>query len=290
METPAKPVPTERARAESAFYDRYARQLHTEQLSPLAVFAPTCRENIDLLARLGDLRGRRVLDIGCGQGDTSVWFALQGAEVWALDVSAEMVKLTSELAARHDRAATVHATVGRVEDLALADDFFDLVFADGVLHHLDMRLAVPNLVRLLKPGGRGFFFEPQKGSLFIEIYRRFARDLRTADERPLEDSDFRFLEEQFGGLTHDEYHLVSLLLFGARFIQLKLSGRAFPYWMDEVRQGQVCPQLLRWLQAIDGRLCAWLPYCRRWCWKTFIRAEKRARPADGLPRHGSGIS
>src|ERR1017187_4202655 len=93
--------PTKRAQAESRFYDRYAEQLSPEQLAPQKVFAPTCLENLYVLEQFGNLQGKRVLDIGCGQGDTSAYFALCGAEVHALDVSERMVSLTTDLAKYH---------------------------------------------------------------------------------------------------------------------------------------------------------------------------------------------
>jgi ubiquinone/menaquinone biosynthesis C-methylase UbiE len=266
--------PTKRARAESRFYDRYAEQLSPEQLAPQNVFAPTCLENLYVLEQFGDLQGKRVLDIGCGQGDTSVFFALGGAEVHALDVSEKMVSVTAELAKRHGVDGRVHAQACRVEDMKFADDYFDLIFADGVLHHLDMPQAVPNIVRVMKQGGRGVFLEPQKGSVFSEIYRLFASDLRTTDERPLEQRDFDFLTGQFGRLNHREYHLVSLALFMMRFVTLKISGKAFPYWMDEVRQGKYHPQLLRHLQNLDEWVFRHFPSLRRYTWLTVIVAEK----------------
>lgn len=276
MDSPGRANVSERAAAESRFYDRYAEQLTAEKLSPLQVFAPTCLENEYVLTQFGDLNGKRVLDIGCGQGDTSVFFALRGAEVRALDVSEKMVGLTGELARAHGVGDHVQARACRVEDMDFPDDHFDLIFADGVLHHLDMPQAVPNIVRVMKPGGRGIFLEPQKGSLFSEIYRFFAKDLRTVDERPLEQRDFDFLTAQFGHLEHREYHLVSLLLFTMRFVTLKLSGKAFPYWMDEVRQGQYHPRLLRWLQKIDEGVFRILPPLRRYTWMTVITASKKA--------------
>lgn len=278
MEANRDPSPNARARAESRFYDQYAQRLSATDLEPHGVFAPTCLENIFLLEQLGNLQGRRVLDIGCGQGDTSVAFALRGAEVWSVDVSEKMVDLTRQLAQHHGVSDRVHAEVCRVEALPYAADFFDIVFADGVLHHLEMRQAVPILVRVLKPGGRGFFLEPQRGSILIRIYRLFARDLRTADERPLEATDLAFLESQFGRLRHREFHLVSLFLFGLRFVQLKLTGKAFPYWMDEVRQGKFCPRLLRRLQRLDEFLLRHAPALRKRTWLTVICAEKSDRP------------
>jgi ubiquinone/menaquinone biosynthesis C-methylase UbiE len=265
---------TQRARAESQFYDRYAEQLSAEQLAPQNVFAPTCLENLYVLEQFGNLQGKRVLDIGCGQGDTSAFFALAGAEVHALDVSEKMVTVTTELARYHGVGDRVHAQACRVEDMKYPDDYFDLVFADGVLHHLDMPQAMPSIVRVMKPGARGVFLEPQKGSIFSEIYRLFATDLRTTDERPLEQRDFEFLTSQFGCLNHREYHLVSLVLFTMRFVTLKLSGKAFPYWMDEVRQGKYHPRLLRRLQNIDEWVFRHFPGLRRYTWLTVIITEK----------------
>jgi ubiquinone/menaquinone biosynthesis C-methylase UbiE len=271
------PKLTERAQSESRFYDRYAGQLSTDHLSPQDTFAPTCLENLYLLEQLGDLQGKRVLDIGCGQGDTSVFLALHGAEVRALDVSEGMVEVTRALADRHGVGQRVQAQACRIEDMQFPDDYFDLIFADGVLHHLDMTQAVPNLVRVLKPGGRGVFIEPQKGSIFNEIYRFFAKDLRTVDEQPLEQRDFDFLSSQFGQLNHREYHLVSLMLFAMRFIMLKLTGKSFPYWMDEVRQGKCHPRLLLRLQAIDEWVFRHFPSLRKYTWMTVITAEKIKR-------------
>lgn len=265
---------TSRALAESRFYDRYAERLTLETLDPLQVFAPTCLENVHLLAQLDDLHGKRVLDIGCGQGDTSVFFALRGAEVWSIDVADRMVKLTQQLALRHGVGARVHAEVCRVEELSSTADFFDIIFADGVLHHLDMQQAVPNIRRVMKPGGRGLFLEPLRGSIFSEIYRFFAKDLRTADERPLEERDLQYLTSQFGTLEHREYHLVSLVLFAVRFATLKLTGKAFPYWMDEVRQGKYHPKMLRWLQTLDEWLLGHFRWLRRYCWMTVITVRK----------------
>ena len=283
MQTNSRRPFSERAQAESEFYNRYAEQLSLDCLKPLDVLAPTCLENLYLVQELGDLTGQRVLDIGCGQGDTSVWFALRGAEVWALDVSDQLVQTTRQLAARYDCADRVHAEVCRVEDMQYPNDFFDLQFADGVLHHLDLTAAVPNLVRVLKPGGRGVFLEPQKGSVFSEIYRFFAQDLRTKDERPFEARDFEFLRNQFQQLKHREFHLCSLCLFALRFIRLKLAGKAFPYWMDEVRQGKYHPRLLRWLQNIDEFFLERFRFLRKYCWITIICVEKP--PASTIHKH-----
>ncbi len=59
-----------------------------------------------------------------------------------------------------------------------------------------------------------------------------------------------------------------------RFVTLKLAGKAFPYWMDEVRQGKYHPQWLRRLQNVDEWVFRRFPSLRRYTWLTVIVAEK----------------
>ena len=64
------------------------------------------------------------------------------------------------------------------------------------------------------------------------------------------------------------------MLFGLRFVQLKLQDRAFPYLMEDVRAGKWHPRLLRGLQAIDQLLLNHLRFLRKYCWMTVIVAYK----------------
>jgi SAM-dependent methyltransferase len=103
------------------------------------------------LALLPDVRGRDVLDAGCGHG----WYAEQlvgrGARVTAFDRSARMV----EHARRRlgDRARVFHAPSDRIA--ALADAGFDLVLSALVVHYVaDLDALFGEWARLLRPGGR----------------------------------------------------------------------------------------------------------------------------------------
>jgi SAM-dependent methyltransferase len=104
-----------------------------------------------VLALVGDLKGRRVLDAGCGPGLYSEELVARGAEVVALDASAKMV----ELAARRlgAKAEVVRADLN--EPLPFPAAAFDLVVSALVIHHVDDRDACfREFFRVLKPGGR----------------------------------------------------------------------------------------------------------------------------------------
>ena len=109
--------------------------------------------NEDDLKLLGDLAGKRVLELGCGGGQCSVAFALRGAEVTGLDFADSQLAFARELAARN--GVEVDFRRQDIKDLSpFADDSLDIVFSAFTLMYLEDRPAVFREVRrVLKPGG-----------------------------------------------------------------------------------------------------------------------------------------
>ena len=121
---------------------------------------------------LGDLRGRDVLEVGCGLGVLSTLLARSGARVHAFDISPRSIEVARRRAELHGVADAVELTVAAGEEMPYADESFDVVVGKGVLHHLDVTLAAPELHRVLRPGGRAAFSEPLGTNPVIA----FARD------------------------------------------------------------------------------------------------------------------
>src|SRR5207344_2220150 len=91
---------------ESTFHDAWASSTSPEQVRVREAFeAPTALENrfiLELIERhLGGLSGIRLLDMGCGLGESASYFALRGAKVTATDLSPEMLRIAGEVAARN---------------------------------------------------------------------------------------------------------------------------------------------------------------------------------------------
>src|SRR5262249_8081677 len=150
---------------EKAFHDRQAEQravFHRHYPERLIVWEnhyldhePWIRP---ALAKLGDLRGRRVLDFGCGHGMAAVIMSQRGARVTAFDLSGGYVREAGACALANGVAVDLIQANG--ECLPFADNSFDCIWGNAVLHHLDIDRAGRELVRVLKPRGLAVFCEP----------------------------------------------------------------------------------------------------------------------------------
>jgi ubiquinone/menaquinone biosynthesis C-methylase UbiE len=103
-----------------------------------------------LLAEAGDLRGRRVLDVGCGTGTLAAWLAQEAAaRVWGVDPSPEMLDV-----ARRKMPPGVGLKEGRAEALPFRDRWFERAVMMLVLQHVDRGRALAEVQRVLGKGGR----------------------------------------------------------------------------------------------------------------------------------------
>ena len=101
---------------------------------------------------LGDVQGKDILELGCGQGEWSLALARKGARVVGLDNSAARLSYARRYQEGQGvRFPLVHASA----DMApLADESFDIVFCDyGAMTFLPPDRSVPEVARLLRPGG-----------------------------------------------------------------------------------------------------------------------------------------
>ena len=107
-----------------------------------------------------DLSGKRLLDFGCGTGQTSTQLAALGAYVVGMDISPELISL-ARLRAELD-GVTDHVEFQNVDLLKAPPppDSFDLILCSAVLHHVDYSVVLPILRRCLKKGGRIVIGEP----------------------------------------------------------------------------------------------------------------------------------
>jgi ubiquinone/menaquinone biosynthesis C-methylase UbiE len=128
-------------RDEAEFYSAYRR------------FRYATEWHIPLLVPFAEAVGKKVLEIGCGNGADGVMFAKHGAAYTGVDLTEAAVDATR----KHFAAAGLSGTfqIENAERLSFADASFDIIYSYGVLHHTPSpSLAIDEVFRVLKPGGR----------------------------------------------------------------------------------------------------------------------------------------
>jgi ubiquinone/menaquinone biosynthesis C-methylase UbiE len=127
---------------------------HFDRLAPRYSHLRASSDYVDPLTEavvdLGDLRGLRVLDVGCGPGTVLLQLTRAfGVDGVGLDASPKMIE-----AARREAPDLDELHVGPAEDLPFADGSFDAALMRFVVHHVDRARAFAELVRVLRSGGR----------------------------------------------------------------------------------------------------------------------------------------
>ena len=153
------------------------------------------------------LRGRHLLEVGCGMGFDSVEFLRRGVRVTATDLTPSAV----QLAARHFAVEGLTPEDARMENvlsLSFADGVFDAVWANGVLHATgDTRRAIQEVRRVLKPGGRAVISHFYRRPSWMYTLSRLAREpIEAHDEDPPVNEFYREREilSMFEGFTIEE--------------------------------------------------------------------------------------
>jgi len=113
--------------------------------------------------------GKSVLEIGCGTGKFTEWFAQSGAKLLAVDLSEELLEKARR---RPLNSPKVRFVQGRFEDCGL-DAPFDAIVGSSILHHLELEPAIHKIMELLRPGGWGCFAEPNILNPQVFVERRF---------------------------------------------------------------------------------------------------------------------
>jgi 2-polyprenyl-3-methyl-5-hydroxy-6-metoxy-1,4-benzoquinol methylase len=132
--------------------------------------------------------GMIVLELGCGTGTFTRELARSGADVIAIDVSAELL----EIARANCSAPNVQYQIQNAYALSYSEGVFDSVVGSSVLHHLEVEEALRNIYRVLKPGGTIFFTEPNMLNPQIAVQKNIPWIKRKLGDSPAETAFFRW--------------------------------------------------------------------------------------------------
>ena len=259
-------------RKERAFHDQWASKIDIEKIDVQKYFeGSTSPENRFILSHMGIIKDKSILDLGCGAGENSVYFALKGAKCIATDYSSLMVKTALQLAKKC--GVTIEGRVMNAMKIEYPDDSFDFVYASNLLHHLNPQKTLQEMHRVLKPGGKACFWDPLKHNPVINIYRLIAKDVRTKDEKPLNINILKFVRTLFSSVEYDTFWIVSLLIFIQFFFIERVDPNKERYWKKIIFEEERLKPIYNRLEKID-RIVKKLPFMRRFAWNIAVVATK----------------
>lgn len=216
-------------------------------------------------------RGRRVLEVGCGQGGMAALWAERGAQLTAVDLNPDAIAATRERFAQRGLTGDIRQVDAR--SLPFEDATFEYAYSWGVLHHSpDLARSVGELMRVVRPGGE----------FGVMLYNRHSL---------LYWYQILYLE----GLLHAERQFLSPLQLASRYTdgdRQEGNPHTWPVTVREMQHlfGQYSSRLdvrvlgtdivpilelaMPGLTKLVPRL-VWKAWARRWGWSVWIAGERR---------------
>ena len=200
-------------------------------------------------------RNARAIEYGCGTGSYIGELANSPAKsAIGIDISPVAIEVARKQAAEQELKDNVDFQLMNAENLEFAESSQDLICGSGILHHLDLDLAVDSIVKTLKPDGKAIFIEPLGHNFLINLYRNLTPNIRTEDEHPLLKKDLEKIASKFKQSKISYFYLTSLV---ASLIAKKPGFEV----------------LLSFCQQID-RILLKLPIIKQQAWMVLIELEQ----------------
>lgn len=199
-------------------------------------------------------KDKDILEYGCGPGSHSFILAKYARSVVSIDISDFAINNANEIA-KEEHITNLNFLEMNAEQLNFKAHSFDLIYGNAIIHHLDLEKSMSEIKRVLKAGGKAFFYEPLGHNFIINLYRKLTPRMRTVDEHPLLIKDIKFIKSYFDIVDIQYHHLTTLL--------------AVPF--RNIKSYNV---ILHFFSRIDTFLFRALPFCRRYAWYCVIEITK----------------
>jgi len=214
----------------------WAQRAKAHKTDSTATLGEVALRKLEIKALMRHLKsGMKVLDVGCGNGFSTVEFARKfESEFIGVDYSEEMIKYALENKKNNKGRlqGKVSFKVGNVLGLTFDDESFDYVITERCLQNLPewelQKKAIAEILRVLRPGGTFLMLECSKTGLqqLQKLRRRFLKPaIENAEpwhNRFFHDAEVLFLTRQLPIDTVSIEHFCSTYIFCTRLISRKL--------------------------------------------------------------------
>lgn len=213
---------------------------------------------------IGDCANKKVLELGCGPGLNAIALAKKGAQVIGIDISLNRLKYAKKLVSIAKLTKNISLLQMNAYNLGFLSNCFDIIYSNAVLIHLHLDEILPEIMRVLKPGGKVVFVEPLKYHPLVNIYRyTLAPKFWKHNTKYFQDEDLNFLSAYFVNSSHREFYLTAFFSFFWQFCYKDLK--------------KFKKSITRW-QKVDEKLFSFLPSLRKLAWFTVFFGYKQNSP------------
>ncbi|MEM4336809.1 MAG: class I SAM-dependent methyltransferase [Candidatus Woesearchaeota archaeon] len=258
---------------EEIFHDAWATSIKLSDIKVNEFFeASTAPENRFIIKKLGNIRNKKILDMGCGAGEAAVYFAKKGANVIATDISQEMLSIVKNLAKLYK--VNVKTFKCPSHKTPFPNDSFDIVYAANLLHHVNIEETLKEVKRILKKGGIFVSWDPLGHNPIINVYRKIAKEVRTPDEHPLKMGDLKIFKKYFCSVEYKTTWFFTLWIFLRYYFIERIDPNKERYWKKILIDHKKLEKTYYRLEKIDNLFLKLFPFMRRFCWNITIIAVK----------------
>lgn len=224
------------------------------------------REIYNFLKCFDDLNGKRVLEIGCGNGDISIYLAKKGAIVTAIDNTSNSIQ-NAKCMAEYNNVSIQFIKMDALEINTLKEKY-DIVVGRFVLHHIEPFNQFVKKLHCIMSGntknefnGIGLFYENSSSNKLLMFFRKYLVGkfgiLKDSDEVevPFERKEIRMLERQFQTVNVTYPKMVFFRMLGSKIFGNK-------------------PRMKHFCTRIDKICYKYLSFLNRWSYHQVIYFEK----------------
>jgi len=210
--------------------------------------------------QIDNLKGKKVLDVGCGIGQYSVFFALHGADLYGIDISEVGISTAKMIAIENNVADSCHFEVKDFSNSGFQDNFFDIVIFHEVLHHaIKYKNTREETFRILKPSGKCFITESLYGNFIFALGRKVT--MRGEENKGDIILTIKDLENFSRGFSERNIELFSLFFMIKRVFESWI-------WFPPVRIILFCTK------KIDDIFLTIFPSFKKYCGETLVILKK----------------
>jgi len=222
-----------------------------------------------VLNKNGNITNKTILDVGCGSGQNSIYFALLGGKVLGIDKRRSC--LTEAVRLSESYAVNNYCLFSRcrAEFLPIANESIDIIFSKSTIQYMDRKKVLCEYLRIIKPGGIVILIENKPLNPFINIFRLHRKLFKnTPDEISyknsikgyLASSEVKKFSENFKYTEVRDYHLFRMITI---YLRLKFNDCILSRKID------------RFFGMADNYIFKLMPFSKRFSWFVALHCEEK---------------